>query len=180
MGNGLIKLPWDLFIKKKQKTMESVCLAPSLPSSCTSLLPQLSALFTLVLEAGLFPSLGEQQTKNRCVVQLLEMDPADHLCTLDLTPSKGALNALPLFEAIRTLTHAKKAYRRNNESPDTQELQPTMVTKDGCQSAFHTVLWRVYQWHTGFPGTYLVYICCPSLIINRILFQSISKEIHSR
>lgn len=120
--------------------MKSVCLASSLPSSHTSLLPQLSALFTLVLEAGLFPSLGKQQTKNRYVVQLLEMDPVDHLCPLDPIPSNGVLNALTLFEALRTLTQAKKACSGNNETPDTQELQPAMVTKDGCPSAFHTVL----------------------------------------
>ena len=75
----------------------------------TSLLPQLSVLFTPVLEAGLFPSLGKQKTKNRWVVHLLEMVCVYHLWTLDPIPLGGFLNALPLPEALRMLIQAKKA-----------------------------------------------------------------------
>lgn len=95
------------------------------------------------------------------------MDPVDHLCPLDPIPSNGVLNALTLFEALRTLTQAKKACSGNNETPDTQELQPAMVTKDGCPSAFHTVL----EGYTNGMLDFLGHTWCISAVLASLLIE---------
>lgn len=159
--------------------MASVCPAPRPSSSRTSLLPQLSALFTLVLEANLFPPLGKHQTKSRCVVPARN-GPCWPRISLDPTPSKGLLNALPLLEAHRMLILAKKICSRNQrESPERRHrgsFGPTVVPwlqrmavslySLQCFAGFTNEGDQTCWMPQDIPGVY----CHHSLIFNRIPF----------
>lgn len=64
--------------------MDSVCPTPRPPSSHTSLLYQISTLFTFVLEAGLFPPLGKYQSRRNMFCISQKWLHIYHLCILAL------------------------------------------------------------------------------------------------
>lgn len=110
---------------------------------------------------------------------------------LETSPRENELfNFLPLSEALRMLIQVTKACSRNHNkslemrqivsnSPATVPGLTGMTVRPHSISALKGLPIKATR-YAGFPGIYLVHTCRPSLFSDRIPFQSVSKELHTR